>query len=446
MIKDEELREKLFNSKEEPVSIEVSPSKRGTLTMRMDGYYLYSYYDPIRDVERFIDSQLDHKADTYCVFGFGLGYHIQYLLQKEPNKRVIVIEPYSCVIRKAAEQLDLSIIFSHPNVEVWCLEQGQSLGRVLEGLSNQRIRWIIPNAWLKALPQDHHLKQFLEDVKIRDISFQRFSALMEKNFVFNLEYVNANIGQLFGKFKDYKAILVSAGPSLDDAVYFLRKLKGKYFMLCVGSALRVLKTNGIIPDAVIISDPQESVYQQLDNTEFTGPLIYLSTACRLAVANHKGLKIIAFQKGYPQAENYAEKGSIPLVDTGGSVATTALDILIEMGFSEIVLVGQDLAYSKDRSHALQSTSKVGVVSDESLITVPANDGTTVKTTTILSVYRRWFERKISEIKRVAFKNTAERGAVIQGVPFVHISNIVSEAEHGLDYNFVKKITDIVQTK
>jgi hypothetical protein len=445
-IKNQQLREKIMFPKEAPVRIEIHSSKKGPLTMKMNGNYLYSYYDPMKDVERFIDSQMDEEADIYCLFSFGLGYHVQHLLRKEPNKRIVVIEPYSCIIRKAAEHIDLSFIFSHPNVEIFCLEQGSLPVNVWNELSSGRTRTIIPNAWLKALPQHHYLRSFLEDIKIRDMSFQRFSVLMQSNFRDNLECADAEVGKLFSKFNGQKAILVSAGPSLDDAVQSLNKLKGKYFILSVGSALRVLKANGVVPDAVIITDAQEFVRQQLENMEFIGPLIYLSTACHLAVADHKGLKIIAFQKGYPRAENYAEKGSVSLVDTGGSVATTALDILIRMGFSEIVLVGQDLAYSKDRSHALQSTSKVDVVSDESLIPILANDGTTVKTTTILSVYRRWFERKVAETKHVIFKNTAEKGAAIEGVPFVHISNMVSEAETDLEYDFVKKITEIVQTK
>lgn len=445
-MKNKRLREKVLCSVLSPVTIEIHPSKKGPLTMRMNGNYLYSCYDPIKDVERFMDSQIEEEAESYCLFGFGLGYHVQYLLRKERHKRVIMIEPYASVIRKAAECMDLSFIFSHPNVEIFCLEQGSLPIELWNEIANGRTRTVISNAWLKALPQGDKLKSLLEDIKIRDMSFQRFSLLMEKNFKNNVKCADENVSRLFSKFNGQKAILVSAGPSLDDSVHSLKKLKGKYFMLSVGSALRVLKANGVVPDAVIITDPQEFVRKQLDNMEFVGPLIYLSTACHSAVFNHEGVKIIAFQKGYPQAECYAEKGDVSLVDTGGSVATTALDILIKMGFSEIVLVGQDLAYSKGKSHALQSTSGVSVVSDESLLSAIANDGTIVKTTTILAVYKRWFERKVSETKHVIFKNTAEKGAAIEGVPFVHISNIVSEAETDLQYDFVKKITEIVQTK
>jgi hypothetical protein len=442
-IKNKQLRERLLHPIKESINVDIHPSKKGSLTLKLNGNYLYSRYDPLKDAERFIQSQMDESANIYCLFGFGLGYHVQELLQKEPDKQIVVIEPYVSVIRKAVENIDLSNIFSHPNVEILCLEQGQAMINTLNELTKQQTRWIIPNAWLKALPQSHPLKHFLEDIKIHEMSFQRFSSLMEKNFAENLKYMDADVGKMFTKFNGQKAVLVSAGPSLDDVVYSLKKLKDKYFILSVGSALRVLKENGIVPDAVIITDPQETVYKQLDGMEFAHPLIYLSTACHSAVANHRGLKVMAFQKGYSKAESYAGQHNFPLVDTGGSVATTALDILIKMGFSEIVLLGQDLAYSKNRSHALQSTSRIEVVSNESLLSVLANDGTMVKTTTILSIYRRWFERKVAENKHVIFKNTAEKGAVIQGVPFVHISEIISESENVTECNFNEKITRII---
>jgi len=443
LIKNKQLRERLLHPINEPIDVDIHPSKKGPPTMKLNGHYLYSRYDPLKDAERFIDSQIDRDAHVYYLFGFGLGYHVQKLLQKEPDKQIVVIEPYLSVIRKAVENIDLSNIFSHPNVEILCLGQGQAMINTLNELTKQQTRWIIPNAWLKALPQSHPLKHFLEDIKIQEMSYQRSSSLMEKNFVENLKYMDADVGKLFGKFNGQKAVLVSAGPSLDNTVYSLKRLKNKYFILSVGSALRVLKENSIVPDAVIITDPQEFVYKQLDGMGFAQSLIYLSTACHSAVANHKGLRIIAFQKGYPQAESYAGKKNLPLVDTGGSVATTALDILIKMGFSEIVLLGQDLAYSKNRSHALHSTSGVEVVSNENLLSVLANDGTMVKTTTILSIYRRWFERKVAETKHVIFKNTAEKGAVIQGVPFVHISEIISESEHLMECNFSEKINQII---
>jgi len=277
--------------------------------------------------------------------------------------------------------LQLTDILSHPNVNIYFLEDISKLNNLLNELLEYKVKWLIPNPFVKALPNNNPLKQILEEIKIKEMSFHRFSSLMEKNFWNNLNYMDITVDKLFDLFKGKKAVLVSSGPSLDKTVDALKELRKKYFILAVGSAYKVLKTKGIEPHAVVISDPQNEVYRQLEGLDLSKPLIYLSTACYQAVRHHKGLKIAAFQKGYPKAEMYAKQNGCQLVDTGGSVATTAFDILIKMGFSEIVLLGQDLAYSKNRSHALHSTSGVEVVSNENLLSVLANDGTMVKTTT-----------------------------------------------------------------
>ncbi|MEK4177397.1 6-hydroxymethylpterin diphosphokinase MptE-like protein [Aeribacillus sp. FSL K6-1305] len=442
-IKNGQLKKQLLKSANDKIEISIQESKiNGLPTLILNGHYLYSQYNPMKDAETFIKSQLDPDANGYCLFGFGLGYHVKVLLENEPNKRVFVIEPYLTCFKAALETLDLTDILSHPNVNIYFLEDISKLNNLLNELLEYKVKWLIPNPFVKALPNNNPLKQILEEIKIKEMSFHRFSSLMEKNFWNNLNYMDITVDKLFDLFKGKKAVLVSSGPSLDKTADALKELRKKYFILAVGSAYKVLKTKGIEPHAVVISDPQNEVYRQLAGLNLSKPLIYLSTACYKAVRYHKGLKIAAFQKGYPKAEMYAKQNGCQLVDTGGSVATTAFDILIKMGFSEIVLLGQDLAYAKDRSHATHSTSGVRVATEQRLFSIPSNNGSVVKTTRNLFIYLRWFERKITESKHVIVKNTAEQGAVIKGAHFVPISDIVSNAKKLTEFPFDETIKSL----
>lgn len=442
-IRDIQLLKWLRCSINEDIQIEVQPSKQGSLTMKINDYYLYSRYDPIKDVNRFITSQIDQKAVMYCIFGFGLGYHAQELLRREPDKKIVIVEPYTAVLRKAVENVDLSNIFSCPNVQIICLENMQLSTLNLESLINESVRWIIPNAWLKTLPKENSIKGLLEEIKTREMSFQRFSSLMERNFFSNINCFDTNVSRLFGHFKGHTAVLVSSGPSLDDVVSSLKNFKNRYFILSVGSALKALRAHNITPDVVMITDPQDFVYNQLKDMGYTNPLIYLSTACHTAVTKHKGKRLIALQQGYHYAEKYADEHNELLVETGGSVATTSLDILIKMGFSEIVFVGQDLAYRNDQSHSLQSTSGMEIVSDEQLLTTCSNDGAIVRTTSVLSIYKKWFERRVTRVADVEFKNTALKGALIKGVPYVDIAEIIRESKNSPFVNFRDLINKIL---
>jgi hypothetical protein len=92
-IKDKVLKQQLLANKYNyNKDVEIETSKKGPLTLKKNNHYLYSRYDPIKDVSKFIDSQIDPLANMYCLFGFGLGYHVEQLMNKEPNKKIIVID------------------------------------------------------------------------------------------------------------------------------------------------------------------------------------------------------------------------------------------------------------------------------------------------------------------------------------------------------------------
>src|SRR5690606_17352725 len=62
-----------------------------------------------------------------------------------------------------------------------------------------------------------------------------------------------------GKFKGKTAILVAAGPSLDDEIEHIKYIKenGLAYIFSVGSAINTLIHNDIYPDAITSFDPKE---------------------------------------------------------------------------------------------------------------------------------------------------------------------------------------------
>ena len=60
--------------------------------------------------------------------------------------------------------------------------------------------------------------------------------------------------RLFDKFKGIPAIVVAAGPSLDKNIDLLKKIKGRFPIIAVDTALRHMIANGIKPDIVCAAD------------------------------------------------------------------------------------------------------------------------------------------------------------------------------------------------
>src|SRR5690606_16076320 len=106
--------------------------------------------------------------------------------------------------------------------------------------------------------------------------------------------------------------------------------------------------------------------------------------------------------------------------TGGSVAHTTLDLLVQFGCNPIVLVGQDLAYTSGYTHARGTTHRknayeVATTRHRAALHMPGYYGGTVATSHNLYIYLKWFEEYIAQLgqSRTVIDAT-EGGAYIHG--------------------------------
>lgn len=389
----------------------IEVAKNDEYTLLLNDIYIYSKYNPRNDAEKFIHKECDRNAKGYFLVGLGLGYHLDALIKLE-NKKILVL---------ALNEREIQLFSAYSTIEN--LSNVQIITALDAKLDLSDFQIIIPLSWLKAIGHNHKLHDVLEDIKIRQISYETLSGELQKNFLENIENNDPSINKFKNVYKGKWACLVSSGPSLDATIDLLRVTKEKCYVLAVGSALNTLLKNNIEPDAVIITDTQLNVVKQLENKEYYGLLFYLATANNDMTLVHKGKRVILFQEGYSLSEREAQKRKVEVLDTGGSVATTAFSLLEFMGFQSIILFGQDLGFKGQNTHSATSSSGKKVVNGMSFRKVLANNGEYIYTTANLNTYHRWFERK-AKSSNVSVYNTSWKGAKIEGVPFLDEKNLI----------------------
>lgn len=393
------------------MNFKVELAKNGDNTLSLNNIYLYSKYSPRKDANKFIHKEYDKNAKGYFLVGLGLGYHLEALIQLDLKKPIIVL---------ALDKQELKIFLLNSQIEM--SNNVEIILGLEEDIDLNQFQIIIPLPWMKAIGQEHKLNEVLEDIKIRQMSYETYSGLLQNNFVENINNSDPSISKYKGLYEGKWACLVSAGPSLDTTIELLKTVKDKCYILSVGSALNTLLKNDIVPDAVIITDAQKKVARQLKN-DYQGMLFYLATANHEMTQVHEGERVIIFQEGFSLAELVAEKRNEPLIETGGSVATTAFSLLEYMGFQDVVLFGQDLGFKGETTHSVYSTSGKKVAKDMLFRKVMANNGKYIRSTANLSTYHRWFEKKIRK-SNVNFYNTAWEGAKIQGIPCINTKELI----------------------
>ncbi|NSL51789.1 motility associated factor glycosyltransferase family protein [Calidifontibacillus erzurumensis] len=379
---------------------------------------LYSKYDPMKDVITWIDGiQINKQSKDIIIIGMGLGYHVLHLAQKYNNYQIHVFEFNNAFAEWLIKNELLNFIDSNKNIKFY---YQKDLRKLLAELSSIMIKaqnnFFIHKPSLNLI-ENYEIKLMLQSFIIKRDTINDHGELLDFNYKKNIELNDKDIRPFLSLYKNHPIILASAGPSLTKHLSLLKKaLESKIQIACVGTALKPLISAGIIPSFIMISDPNDKILEQFENLyNLNIPLFYLSTANNLTVKTYNGPRYVVWQKGYGPAEVQAKAVGVPLVETGGSVATCLLDLLVKMGFNKIALVGQDLAFTDFQSHAQGTHAYRKIKGFSNLIKV---DDYYLKnkiyTSRNLYIYLRWFEMYAEKINHVELWNCTEGGAHIKG--------------------------------
>lgn len=379
------------------------------------------------------------------LLGGGSGIYLKRLIQNTTEKvNVMLYEPSPEIFLEMLKQVDLSEqIKSRPIIFV------------VEGINETVLEFVVDQMVtvesMEFLKQETHPnyqqlfpEQILEALRCinrcttANLSGNKtrvlFKSYLATNQMQNMKYVcdgYNTIGLYHAIPHDSPGILVSAGPSLTKNIEELKRAKNRAFILAVDTAVKPLLHAGITPDAFITLDAKKPP-ELLDIDEARDiPMIAPATANHEIVKKQRGKKIFYFD-GYmlPYLAYEAAGKDFLSVAVGGSVACSGLSLLYLLGFTTIILVGQDLAYSDNKSHADNTfQEKMPEEDTQNMIHVKGNYVDKVPTLQNLKMYIDWFNRYIKTIKEsndVRIINATEGGAYIENTELMTLKEAIEE--------------------
>ncbi len=442
----EEKREELIKKEAMQMTEETAFNGERILAAKKDGrrLYLAGRRDPKAHPVNQI-SVLGKIVPNAPVLILGMG-NIHYLeeLMAQTDESVIVMlyEPLFSVFEKQLERVDFEKIFGRRTVAliVEGINEGGMEGIVRTMLQGDKIPlmkyFVLPNYVELCREQVNHFLELL--VKITENYYMGigtkmfFSPYQAENFYHNVQYIPTGYKafQLFRAIPDdIPAFVVSAGPSLNKNIKELKRAKNKSFIIAVDTAVKPLLREGIVPDMFATLDGLKPL--ELVKTEQARnlPLLTMVTAANAILDYHTGKKFF-YDEGYEYVRKMFEMNGKKLegFPTGGSVATLAFSLTCHLGFRKIIFVGQDLAYTDNKSHADGTFQDAMPEEDtEEFIKVPGNYETEVPTLKNLDSYRKWFGEYIEWWTRghkTVFINATEGGARIEGTELMTLSEVI----------------------
>jgi hypothetical protein len=220
------------------------------------------------------------------------------------------------------------------------------------------------------------------------------------------------------------AVVVGAGPSLDQTLPLLKEGFPKPVVVATDSSLRALRASGIDPDFVVSIDP-EKTYDSCSENDYTPGLAILSSQSHVSWKEKWGNRS-RFLSGRVLTEDWlAEKGiaktKLQAVNNAGLSALLFADFL---GPSAILMVGMDLAGGgQGEERYAESTGRGHIqIQTAQYHKVPGNFEPVVPTP-FLSDWKETSDliKKISPRRMII--NLNDRGARLEGATVIHPRDI-----------------------
>ena len=245
--------------------------------------------------------------------------------------------------------------------------------------------------------------------------------------------------------EDIPAIVIAAGPSLDKNIGELKAAQGKCLMISTETALKPLALAGITPDVSIVFDGKKDARYLSEESSRYVPMLCTPRSGDTFMNLHKGVKIFTDSFCDHIRKFMDDEGCMFVpISTGGSVANYCFGLAESLHCKRIILVGQDLAYTGDKTHSavtVRGSVETAVEDLENPVMGIDINGDPIRTSLEFKVYKEWFESEISHHPDLNVIDATEGGIRIEGTTLMTLKDAI-EKECTKEFDFQKVLSKV----
>jgi Flp pilus assembly protein TadD len=425
---------------------EITPTPTGLANLCFSmpgepGLPAYDGQDPWQDAAVHLQTVEPGSRGLALFVGLGLGYGPLRVLQERPTLGMMVIlEPCFDLFVTSLQHVDLRPLLAEAKVR-WLLGDidfgvfEEIVARIAALEDTHILRHVRSFQWREDIyaPLNHQAFQMVNQLNASGGTTRKAGEHFLKNRLANMTLLrhSADLGEVKDLFLNTPAVLVAAGPSLDQSLQTLQKVAGRCVLFAVDSALAPLLQAGIMPDFVTALDFQAPNFEKL--APFIGTTWPFSLICipKVTPLIPKRLRtqhlFWTFSEDVPQQWMINTLGIKELTPAGFSVAHLSLAGALLMGCDPIIFVGQDLGYTTGGADHAAGTVIMGhgLPTDREIFYVPGIDGNQIATDRALMSLQKKFEDIIAANPGRSYFNATVAGAHITGTEPVSLDRIAA---------------------
>ncbi|EAL8975774.1 6-hydroxymethylpterin diphosphokinase MptE-like protein, partial [Campylobacter jejuni] len=328
---------------------------------------VFMYENLEEEINFFYQSILEktHRYPFACIYGIGNALLIKNL--SKHYKHLFIFESEIELFILALSVIDLSEELCSGKIYLVDIEEERvdiqllilfDMKDISEYLSLYEM--FVNNVYYKKFYEDiwHKADELCEkNIKVvirnlgsnSDLSFECYSHLLQ-NIPSMLESIPFQriLSERKNKFEN--AIVVSAGPSLAKQLPLLKAYQDKAVIFCADGALSMLEKEGIVPDYVTNLDFTDLAMKFFQNKENKTSLNILSCATHPNLVHFLDNKSVVLRDD-PLYQRF-NLNDFGYIGTGTHVSHFSYTLALALGFKNIIMIGQDLAFDeKGNSHS-----------------------------------------------------------------------------------------------
>ncbi|HLI21453.1 MAG TPA: 6-hydroxymethylpterin diphosphokinase MptE-like protein [Stellaceae bacterium] len=388
-----------------------------------------------------ISRQVSDDSPRYLiVFGLGLGHHIEELVKRTKARWLIVAEPITDFIAHSFHTVDWPRLFAHfegqgGGVEIVTkIDPGEMVSAIVRYMSAQGIPYVDGSFVFTHYPLwafSEGRNRLYEAVEFAFINrgFFEDELVMMTNAVTNFAAGPAWL--IEGRPRLHRpelAVIVGAGPSLDEGLERLKAIRDKVVLFSAGTALRPLLRNGFVPD---FHCELENVPATVDALKEAGTYGDLSQITLMASATVDPRippmfreTIYFFRDSVSSTMILGEK-HLPIAGATPTCVNMALSMAAFFGFTDMALFGADCGIRPGSDDHAKDTvyrdigvfQKEGAVDERYPMEVEGNFGGIARTNWIYDSCRLMLSEVI-ELRRLNVVNASDGAFIPFAVPRV----------------------------
>ncbi len=303
-----------------------------------------------------ISSHVSNSPSFLVVFGLGLGHHLKDLSHGTKARWLIVVEPMIDFIEHSFQTVDWTEIFAHFESQgggvhiVTELDPGKMASAIVRFMSEQGIPYVDGSHIFTHYPFwafAEGRNRLYEAIKFAFINrgFFEDELIMMTNAVTN--FAAAPFWLLEGRPRLHRpelAVIVGAGPSLDEALPRLWEIRDRVVLFSAGTALRPLLRNGFVPDFHCELENVPAAFDAICEAGKYGDLSKISLIASATVDPRVPSKfaetIYFFRDSVSSTQLLGEK-HLPITGATPTCVNMAVSMAAFMGFTDMALFGAD---------------------------------------------------------------------------------------------------------